>query len=134
MSHINDSLYKKIQAGALFSLMDAIPFTWQHLPPLMTGRKHGSNTQPSSLTYFIQTLMSTKKISKNSTYFCTAFHHLVTCLRMRHPLDDSTYTFSISITRPYHNFRTHPSDWSQLSHSVNDSMYLDITCMSSLFT
>ena len=45
MSHVNDYLYTEIQAGAMLGPMDASPFTWQHLSPLMTRPKSGGNAR-----------------------------------------------------------------------------------------
>ena len=39
MSHMNDYLYTEKQAGAMLGQIDASPFTWLHLSPLMTRAK-----------------------------------------------------------------------------------------------
>ena len=142
MSHVNDYLYTEIQAGAMLGPMDASPFTWQHLSPLMTRPKSGGNARRVivDLSYPDNDNVNSK-ISKNMVYGTYFIHNLPTIddlVSMAHPWDHSTYAFSVDIARAYRNFRSDPLDWPLLCLLVNGNTYLDIAMpfgarMSSLY-
>ena len=142
MSHVNDYLYTEIQAGAMLGPMDASPFTWQHLSPLMTRPKSGGNARRVivDLSYPDNDNVNSK-ISKNMVYGTYFIHNLPTIddlVSMARPWDHSTYAFSVDIARAYRNFRSDPLDWPLLCLLVNGNTYLDIAMpfgarMSSLY-
>ena len=130
MSHVNNYLYMEIQAGAMLGPMDASPFTWQHLSPLITRPKNGGNAHYIivNVSYLTNDNVNSK-ISKNVVYGTYFFHNLQTInnlVSMAYPWDHSTYAFSVIMARAYQNFRSEPLDWPLLCLLLNNNTHVAI--------